>query len=129
MKKIIFLNLILHFFIPPIAYANTQIANSFNTAFKQWASDNNWGTGICQISKEEIKLMYFEYTNANKIISSVGKKCKTKSTNTNTQPEQPIADSTTNDIQPSEMSTADACAYWNGIIISDNKCMGTSGYL
>ena len=129
MKKIIFLNLILHFFIPPIAYANTQIANSFNTAFKQWASDNNWGTGICQFSKEEIKLMYFEYTNANKIISSVGKKCKTKSTNTDTQPEQPITDSTKNDTTPTEMSTTEACKYWNGTMSSDGKCTGTSGML
>ena len=129
--KRLFKNLILYFAVPMTAYANTQISDKFDSAFKQWAIDNKWGTSICKLSTEDINIMYLEYVNANKIISSVGTKCTVKSKQITTQTEQAsqTTDTTTNEIQLAEMSTPDACKYWNGTFTSDNTCAGTSGML
>lgn len=122
MTSKIFWIFLLYLYFPVVSYANNS--NTFDIAFKQWASNNNWGTNICQLSKEQMNAMFFEYMNANKILSSFGIHCSIKPKLTN---EEPVP--TTNDTIPTEMSTPDACKYWNGTFTSDNTCAGTSGML
>lgn len=50
------------FFILLATYANAQSAAGFDAVFKQWATDNKWGTNICQVSRHELKAMFSEYT-------------------------------------------------------------------
>lgn len=152
MTSKIFWIFLLSLYFPVVSYADHS--NTFDTAFKQWITENSWGTDVCQLSKEQMNAMFFEYMNANKIVSSFGTKCSAKKHTQNTSStedttalpiiEQPVLNidikkhthtfepsttNITNETSPTEMSTTEACKYWNGTMSSDGKCTGTSGML